>query len=83
MTDARIAPVSGTASIGTYDESTGTVLLSGSSGARGVLSASRIIEGEGTGTLTFDGGVAQARRNDADFISGFETGNVAIRAGGA
>jgi autotransporter-associated beta strand protein len=78
-----VVNVSGTVGNGVAAGSTGTILLSGSSGARGTLSASRFAEGEGSGTIIFDGGIAQARRNDSDFFSGFETGDVSIRGGGA
>lgn len=75
----------GTLSIGTNASGTGTVMLSGSNGVQGVLSASRVRKGNGTGTLIFDGGVLQARSNADDFLSGAASApwNVTVNAGGA
>ncbi len=58
--------------------SNGQVALNG-----GILSANQIVEGSGTGTLTFNSGTLRANGTQGDFLSGFEDGDVTINAGGA
>jgi len=48
----------------------------------GTLSTKRVTEGSGSGTISFNGGTLQARETQADFLSGFESGDVTIQAGG-
>ena len=78
-----LVSVSGTVFTGTGSTGDGTITLSGSSGNRGTLSASRILEGSGTSTINLNGGILQARTNESDFLSGYEAGDVTIHAGGA
>ena len=63
--------------------SIGSISLTGSAGNRGILAVSQVLEGSGTGTLTFDGGVLQATANQSPWLSGFEDGDVIINSGGA
>ncbi|QIF04081.1 autotransporter-associated beta strand repeat-containing protein [Roseimicrobium sp. ORNL1] len=60
----------------------GTLNLKGTTGARGVLEVGSILEGEGSGTINFDGGVLKARESGSLF-QGFEKGDLQILAGGA
>lgn len=69
-------------SLGTFG-GTSSVTLSGSSVHRGTLSTSRVSLGFGMGTVTFKGGILQARENQSDFVSGFGNGDTKIEIGGA
>ncbi len=69
---------------GSFAGSTGSITLSGTTGNRGTLSTHQIAEAAaGAGTVTFDGGILQARVAESDFISGYESGDVIINSGGA
>jgi T5SS/PEP-CTERM-associated repeat protein/autotransporter-associated beta strand protein len=57
--------------------------LSGTSGARGVLSTPYIMKGAGTGLLQWDGGILQATRSEAEFLPNFAYGDIAIQLNGA
>lgn len=70
--------VSGTLGTGLQSPGSGAVHLNG-----GTLSTKRLIEGDGSGTLTWDGGVLQALANEGDFLSGYEDGDVTLASGGA
>src|SRR5690606_25763677 len=61
----------------------GHLMLAGAADARGTLSAGQLAEGDGDGTVTFDGGILQATRDETAFLSGFDVGDVTIDAGGA
>lgn len=76
--------VSGTVAFGSdFAGVGGAITVTGSGGNRGVFGARRIVEsGTNAGTLTLDGGILQARANEADFLSGFEAGDVTLQAGG-
>ncbi len=63
--------------------SRGQLTLLGAAGARGVFSTSDILKGPGTGLLYWDGGILQARNNEANFLAGFAYNDIDIRAGGA
>jgi len=69
--------------VGAFSGGKGTLNISGSSGNRGTLQTGRLLEGSGTGRVNFDGGILRAAGNDANFVSGFEAGEVTINAGGA
>ncbi|WP_246413124.1 autotransporter outer membrane beta-barrel domain-containing protein [Rhizobium indicum] len=63
---------------------TGTVELVGSAGSgRGVLETGYIDRGAGDAGLVFDGGVLRATGNEANFLGGFNAGDVMLDAGGA
>lgn len=64
-------------------EAQAIVVVSGSAGREGFLQTSKIVEGEGNGKLTIDGGRIVATEDQADFLSGFEAGDVILGAGGA
>ena len=66
--------VSGTVFTGNTIGSRGTITLSGS----GVLAASRITELSGSGTLSLTGGTLRALKDESDFLSGFESGDVTL-----
>lgn len=61
----------------------GGLFLSGSSGNLGTLSVGQIQEGGSSGQIFFNGGLLQARNNQADLIANFEAGDVTIQSGGA
>ncbi|NYT31082.1 autotransporter domain-containing protein [Rhizobium sp. WYCCWR 11128] len=63
---------------------TGTVELVGSAGSgRGVLETGYIDRGAGDAGLVFDGGILRATGNEANFLGGFNAGDVMLDAGGA
>lgn len=63
---------------------TGTVELVGSAGSgRGVLETGYIDRGAGDAGLVFDGGILRATGNEANFLGGFNAGDVMFDAGGA
>ena len=43
----------------------------------------RVFEGSGSGTVLLNGGTLRARDNEADFLGGFEVGDVTTGTGGA
>ncbi|MBY2910901.1 autotransporter domain-containing protein [Rhizobium leguminosarum] len=63
---------------------TGTVRIAGSAAnGRGVLETGYIERGGGDADLVFDGGILRATGNEANFLRGFNAGEVTIDAGGA
>ncbi|PDS75805.1 autotransporter domain-containing protein [Rhizobium sp. L43] len=63
---------------------TGTVELVGSAGSgRGVLETGYIDRGAGDAGLVFDGGILRATGNEANFLGGFNAGDVMFDTGGA
>jgi len=68
---------------GGMNSGVGTITLSGSSGNRGTLSAARLVQGPGGGTVNFNGGILQANTNEGDFISGYGAGSLVLQSGGA
>ncbi|OWV72239.1 autotransporter outer membrane beta-barrel domain-containing protein [Rhizobium sp. R634] len=63
---------------------TGTVNIAGSAGSgRGVLETGYIDRGAGDASLVFDGGILRAAGNEANFLGGFNAGDVIFNAGGA
>ncbi|MBE2181242.1 MAG: autotransporter-associated beta strand repeat-containing protein [Chthoniobacterales bacterium] len=70
--------VNAVTAIGDRAGSTGMVTLSG-----GVLHTGQVMEESGSGSLTFNGGTLRASASSTNFISGFESGDVMIHAGGA
>ncbi|EJT02585.1 autotransporter domain-containing protein [Rhizobium sp. CCGE 510] len=63
---------------------TGTVYLAGSAGnGRGVLETGYLDRGAGDANLVFDGGILRATGNEANFLGGFNAGEVMFDAGGA
>lgn len=81
--NAGLVTVEGITYTGFYGGSTGSINLSGTSGKRGTLSTNQVVERSGAGTVTFDGGILQARVDESNFISGYEPGDVTINSGGA
>ncbi|MBB4234800.1 autotransporter outer membrane beta-barrel domain-containing protein [Rhizobium esperanzae] len=62
----------------------GTIELVGSAGGgRGVLETGYIDGGAGDATLVFDGGILRATGNEANFLGGFNAGEVTFDTGGA
>ncbi|MGJ8658075.1 MAG: autotransporter-associated beta strand repeat-containing protein [Akkermansiaceae bacterium] len=80
-----LVTIEGVTTTGFYGGSSGAITLSGTSGNRGTLSTNQIVErlGGGSGTVTFDGGILQARINESAFIANYESGEVTIDSGGA
>ena len=66
---------------------TGLITLGSDAGGNGAvnilgtLSATRIVEGAGSGVINATGGTLQARANESDFLSGFEAGDVRLLIG--
>ncbi|QRM29625.1 autotransporter domain-containing protein [Microvirga sp. VF16] len=61
----------------------GTLTLNGTNISRGILTTGQVIKDRGDGTLTFNGGILRATRDESSFVSGFAPGNVVINGGGA
>src|SRR5262249_31370926 len=61
--------------------SSGTLNLLGTEGARGVLTTGQVIAGSGAATLNLDGGILRATADQADYLQGFTS--LVIGAGGA
>ncbi|MDZ4304875.1 MAG: autotransporter domain-containing protein [Pseudomonas sp.] len=57
--------------------------LSGTGTSRGLFSTPFILKGVGTGLLQWDGGILQARGNEAEFFPNFGFGDIDIQANGA
>ncbi|WP_414474060.1 autotransporter domain-containing protein [Microvirga sp. M2] len=66
-----------------YASAQGTVTLSGTDGARGMLTTGRIRKGVGSARLDLDGGILRATADQADYLAGFAPGDVVIGHGGA
>ncbi|WP_245456112.1 autotransporter outer membrane beta-barrel domain-containing protein [Rhizobium leguminosarum] len=63
---------------------TGTVNIAGSAGnGRGVLETGYLDRGAGDASLVFDGGILRATGNEANFLGGFNAGEVTLSTGGA
>lgn len=63
--------------------STGLLSLAGDASARGIVSTSGITGGNGTASIVFDGGILKASLDNADFLSGFASGDVQFLSRGA
>ena len=63
-------------------DASGTLLLQGTTGARGVLETSQIRGGLGTASVTIDGGIVRATEDAVDFVSGFGTQTINLAANG-
>ncbi|MBB4066111.1 autotransporter-associated beta strand repeat-containing protein [Gellertiella hungarica] len=61
----------------------GIVELNGTAGARGSLAAPGLVRGIGQASLRFNGGTLVANAHEADFLKGFQAGDITIGAGGA
>ena len=62
----------------------GTVTVAGSAAeGQGRLTTGQVIAGPGTAQLVFDGGIVQASGDQADFLSGFQAGDILVQSGGA
>lgn len=62
----------------------GTVTVAGSAAeGQGRLTTGQVIAGPGTAQLVFDGGIVQAGGDQADFLSGFQAGDILVESGGA
>tara|TARA_R110001599_G_scaffold64023_3_gene178706 strand:- start:294611 stop:296890 length:2280 start_codon:yes stop_codon:yes gene_type:complete len=70
-------------SIGDSTGGSGTLNLDGTSGARGLLTASYIKRGAGSAVFAFDGGILQAKGNQSNFIRSLAAGSIAVNGGGA
>ena len=57
--------------------------LSGTGASRGLFSTPYILKGVGTGLLQWDGGILQARSNEAEFFPNFLFGDIDIQGNGA
>ncbi len=61
----------------------GTLNIDGTAGARGVAADHGTGQGRWRRTVTFDGGILRASADNAEFLSGFNPGDITIAAGGA
>jgi len=68
--------------LGVASGSSGTLLLQGPTNNRGILETSRIFGGDGTASVTFDGGLLRATSDNPNFFAGFDTRTIAIGANG-
>lgn len=57
--------------------------LNGNSSTRGMLSTTYIFRGLGTALFQWDGGILQARSNEAEFLPNFVSGDIVIGSEGA
>lgn len=64
-------------------DSSGTLHLNGTEGARGVLETGFVQKAFGTAVFNIDGGVLRATRNQENFLRGFNTSDVLISGVGA
>ena len=64
------------------EDASGTLLLKGTAADRGVLEALSVRRGQGTASVTFDGGLLRAIQNSASFFTGFGTQDVTLDANG-
>ena len=83
VSGSGLVTVDGITRTGNFSGATGSITLSGSSGNRGTLSTNKVVETGGTGSVTFNGGILQARVDETDFLSSYESGEVTINSGGA
>jgi outer membrane autotransporter protein len=60
----------------------GTLLVQGTAGARGVLETATLSKGYDTASATFDGGILRASGSSTDFISSYAGDYVTIGVGG-
>jgi fibronectin-binding autotransporter adhesin len=73
----------GTLVLGDYTtDSLGTLNL-GTGAAGGVLQTALVTTGTGSGAINFNGGTLRATANQANFLAGFDSNDVSLRAGGA
>jgi outer membrane autotransporter protein len=72
-----------TTRLGALASSQGLLTLTGSDGARGLLTTGQIVKGAGSATLTLDGGMLRATVDQPHFLSNFAPGDVVLNAGGA
>jgi len=79
---ASIISVGGTV-LANSTSSFAQVTLSGDIIARGLFSTPSFWKGYGMGMLLWDGGILQASSDDADFLSGFDVGDIVIDSNGA
>lgn len=68
--------------LGEFSNGLGTLNLGNSGGTPGVLETSQISEGDGAGTVTFDGGTFRATADQNALFDGFESGDVTLDTGG-
>jgi len=68
--------------LGVASGANGTLLLQGSTNNRGVLETSRIFAGDGTASVTFNGGLLRATDDNPDFFAGFDMRTITIGANG-
>ncbi|GAB5559230.1 MAG: autotransporter-associated beta strand repeat-containing protein [Synoicihabitans sp.] len=85
VSNGGLVTIEGITYTGFFGGGTGTIALSGTSGNRGTLATNQVDEriGGSEGTVTFDGGILQARIDETNFIANYESGDVTINAGGA
>ncbi|MGN6097530.1 MAG: autotransporter family protein [Bosea sp. (in: a-proteobacteria)] len=69
--------------LGSSAGSSGTLLLQGTAGARGILETSGITVGAGAASVTLDGGLLRATWDNSVFFDDFGTRSIAIGANGA
>ncbi len=62
--------------------SSGILYLNGTAGSRGVIEAKMITEGDGSGSVVFDGGILRPTAVNGNFLGGFEAGDVTFLSGG-
>lgn len=73
----------GAVDLATSNNAFAQLTVSGTSGARGLLSTPYIMKGVGIGLLQWDGGILQARSNELEFFPNFAFGDIDIQANGA
>lgn len=79
ISDGGVVVASGMTYLANASEASGAIALN----SNGVLATSLVAKGQGSGTLTLDGGILRAISDEADFLHNFDAGDVTIDAGGA
>ncbi len=80
LTISNGGQVNSSVSVRLADLATGSGELNINSGA--VLQAPNVIEGDGNGTVNFDGGVLRLTGNQPSLFNRFEAGDIILKAGG-
>lgn len=61
----------------------GSIMLTGTPGARGTIRAAGFYRGSGLAEISIDGGVIEINADNAELFSGFVAGSVSLESGGA
>lgn len=68
--------------LGASSTGNGRLELYGNLVGRGVLTTSQITRGAGQGSILFNGGMVRATTDQADFLSGFQSGDIELHGDG-